>query len=116
MRRTFSFATTSAVAMVLALFYLLTPASGVAFASEQRLSATSPSMVEQKSAEEILAIKDRVAEWLKTCMSDWDQATHMTKNEWRTTCQRVAAERGKFMLESPTMEPVAKGGAKTRQR
>jgi hypothetical protein len=54
-----------------------------------------------KSAEDIKAIKERVAEWLKTCLTDWDRATHMTTKEWRVTCQRVASERGKFLLETP---------------
>jgi len=54
-----------------------------------------------KSPEEIRAIKERVADWLKTCLADWDRATHMTANEWRTTCNRVAAERGKRLLNEP---------------
>ena len=29
---------------------------------------------------------------LKTCLSDWNRATHMTSAEWRTICQRVAAD------------------------
>ena len=26
----------------------------------------------------------------------------MTKKEWRTTCERVAAERGKFLIDDPS--------------
>jgi hypothetical protein len=44
-------------------------------------------------------IDARVAEWLKTCLADWDSETHMSKGEWRATCQRVAAERRKFLIE-----------------
>jgi hypothetical protein len=55
-----------------------------------------------KSPEEVQAIKERVADWLKTCLADWDRATHMTSVEWRTTCQRVAADRQKFLLEDPS--------------
>jgi hypothetical protein len=44
-------------------------------------------------------IDDRVAEWLKTCLADWDSETHMSKAEWRSTCQRVSAERRKFLIE-----------------
>jgi hypothetical protein len=55
-----------------------------------------------KSPDEVQAIKERVADWLKTCLSDWDRATHMTSSEWRTTCQRVAADRQKFLLEDPS--------------
>ena len=39
------------------------------------------------------------AEYLDACMKDWDAATHMTKEEWRRTCQRVANERAKFRGE-----------------
>jgi len=54
-----------------------------------------------RSAEDVKEIKERIAFWLKTCLADWDAATHMSKGEWRTTCNRVATERGAFMLESP---------------
>jgi hypothetical protein len=54
-----------------------------------------------KSADDIKQIKETVAAWLKTCLTDWDAETHMTRKEWRTTCERVAAERGKFLLEKP---------------
>jgi hypothetical protein len=30
----------------------------------------------------------KLAEWLTTCLKDWDAATHMTRKEWRTTCER----------------------------
>ena len=39
--------------------------------------------------------------WLKTCLQDWDTATHMSKEQWRTTCERVSKERGKFLHETP---------------
>jgi hypothetical protein len=74
--------------------------SATAFAQSNRPSSPTPPA--QKSAAEVQAIKDRVAEWLKTCMADWDQATHMSKKEWQTTCERVATERGKFLLDDPS--------------
>jgi len=52
-----------------------------------------------KSSASHKEIDDRVAAWLKTCLSDWDRETHMSKGEWRATCQRVAAERRKFLIE-----------------
>src|SRR5436190_8031258 len=61
----------------------------------------------EKSPEQIAEIKGRVAFWLKTCLEDWDAATHMTRKEWRTTCERVAAERGKFLLENPDQLPMS---------
>jgi hypothetical protein len=63
--------------------------------------AKSPPSSGAKSAEDIKQINETVAAWLKTCMTDWDAQTHMTRKEWRTTCERVAAERGKFLLETP---------------
>ena len=63
-----------------------------------------------KPPEEVKAIKERVADWLKQCLNDWDRATHMTKGEWRTTCHRVAADRGKFLLENPDPKPVSDKG------
>jgi hypothetical protein len=31
----------------------------------------------------------------------------MTRNEWRTICNRVAIERGKFLLENPDQLPMS---------
>ncbi len=30
---------------------------------------------------------------LESCMAKWDPGTHMTKEAWRETCQRVSDER-----------------------
>jgi predicted DNA-binding protein (MmcQ/YjbR family) len=51
-----------------------------------------------KSTAEIQAIKERSEAWLKTCLEDWDAATHMSKNEWRTVCRRVTVERENFLI------------------
>jgi len=56
---------------------------------------------EDKSPEQVQEIKKRSADWLKTCLGDWDAQTHMTKAEWRTTCQRVSKEREQFLLSTP---------------
>ena len=56
-----------------------------------------------KSAEEVQIIKQRAAEWLTTCLGDWDEQTHMSKTEWRTTCERVARERGYFQLSTASI-------------
>jgi hypothetical protein len=61
----------------------------------------SPTPQPSKSAKDIQEIKERVAFWLTTCLTDWDAATHMTPKEWRTTCTRVAAEREKLLLQDP---------------
>ena len=54
-----------------------------------------------KSVEDIQSIKRRAAEWLTTCLGDWDAQTHMSKSEWRTTCERVSREREQFLLNTP---------------
>ena len=54
-----------------------------------------------KSAEQIKDIETRVSYWRTTCLDDWDAATHMSKKEWRTTCERVAIERRQFLLQDP---------------
>jgi len=54
-----------------------------------------------KSGEEIQAIKQRAADWLTTCLGDWDAQTHMTKSEWQITCKRVSKEREQFLLKTP---------------
>jgi hypothetical protein len=53
------------------------------------------------SPEQVQEIKKRSTEWLKTCLGDWDAQTHMSKAEWRTTCQRVSKEREQFLLSTP---------------
>ncbi len=32
-------------------------------------------------------------ETIESCMKSWDPGTHMTKEAWRTTCERIKAER-----------------------
>jgi hypothetical protein len=54
-----------------------------------------------KTTEEVQTIKQRSAEWLTTCLADWDAQTHMTKTEWRATCERVSKEREQFLLNTP---------------
>ncbi len=41
----------------------------------------------------------RGAQYLDQCLGDWEPATHMTKQEWRHTCERVARERLEFLME-----------------
>jgi hypothetical protein len=76
-------------------------------------SVERPSSAAGKSADEVKAIDERVAYWRKTCLQDWDAATHMTRTEWRTTCERVAAERRTFLLQNPDSFSM---DGKSRQR
>jgi len=83
------------------------------FAQSAQGPASSPSPA-RGSPEEVEAIKERVSSWLKTCLQDWDTATHMSPREWEVTCQRVANERGKFLLENSDTSLIM--GPKGRQR
>jgi hypothetical protein len=53
------------------------------------------------SPEQVQEIKKRSADWQKTCLADWDAQTHMSKAEWRTTCDRVSKEREQFLVDTP---------------
>lgn len=44
------------------------------------------------------ALLDEAAR-VKECMKQWDRSTHMTRQEWETTCRRVAKERVKHLRE-----------------
>ena len=70
----------------------------------------------EKSAGEIADVKQRVADWLKTCLTDWDRETYMTKSEWNTTCKRVAAERERFLLANPDMAKADESDPRLRRR
>jgi hypothetical protein len=78
------------------------------------LGFTGVAFAQQPTDQE--AINKRVAEWLKTCLSDWDRSTHMNNREWRATCERVASERAKFLLEHPDASSVFLEGTKGRPK
>ena len=85
-------------------------ADGTAFAQ------SSPHPSAGKAAEDTKAMNDALHYWLKTCLADWDQATHMTKSEWRTTCKRVAEERRTFLPNTPDASSIGTRGAATLER
>ena len=84
----------------IACLLVLITFSEMAFAAEAPSSTLPQSSASGKSAKETADIKERVAFWLNTCLTDWDAATHMTRKEWRSVCHRVAAERGTFLLQN----------------
>jgi hypothetical protein len=47
------------------------------------------------------------ADYLDSCMKDWDTETHMTRDQWRRTCQRVASERARFRAEQDEINAAA---------
>jgi hypothetical protein len=36
---------------------------------------------------------------LESCMKRWDPGTHMTKEEWRNSCQNITKERGPYLKD-----------------
>ena len=44
-------------------------------------------------------------ETLETCMSRWDEKTHMTKDDWRRTCKRVSDERSEYLRKQGALPP-----------
>jgi hypothetical protein len=82
-----------------ALTWSLVP---VAVAIAAALALAAPKPAEAQVAEGALqAGSDRSAAYFAQCLLDWDATTHMTKQEWSRTCQRVVRERGDF-LSKPT--------------
>ena len=81
---------------------------GIALAEPgQRSKNPSPLPIAAEGAsQDSQSVGERVAQWLKTCLEDWDAATHMSRKEWRTTCERVSQERGKFLRETPSSKPA----------
>lgn len=54
--------------------------------TKQTKQAPADSRAEARDAEQ----------YFTKCMTDWDAATHMTKQEWAKTCRRVSINRAKF--------------------
>ena len=88
---------------------LILLSSGVALA--QPAQPTTPAI---KTAEEIREIDERVAFWLKTCLGDWDPATHMSRSEWKTTCHRRIGGAQEISAQDPASFTIS--GPKPRQR
>jgi hypothetical protein len=72
----------------------------VAIAAAPALAAPKPAEAQvAEGAPEVGS--DRSAVYLAQCLLDWDAGTHMTKQEWSRTCQRVVRERGDFLRKAP---------------
>ena len=73
-----------------------------------------------KFVEEVQAMKQRAPEdWLAACLADWDAQTHMSKIEWRISCERVSRERGYFQLSTASVmatRPAGQIGARSTNR
>ena len=69
--------------------------------SDQRPSRLYASLRSSAPGEigDLKGIDQHVAEWLRTCLADWDQDTHLTRDEWRASCRRVAEDRKHFLFD-----------------
>jgi hypothetical protein len=84
--------------LLVALFLLA--ACGVSSAqSGKREGSPSPSSAVQEPSLSPAEIRERSAQYLTDCVSDWDKGTHMSKKDWTRTCRRVVQRRVDFMLQ-----------------
>jgi len=58
------------------------------------------------------AAKARAKENIADCMRLWDAATHMTKQQWARTCERIQSRLENLNIES--LEPMGTGLRKKR--
>jgi len=88
-------------------------------ATPEAAAPVEKSTVEAKAvlvkAPEVKATKDTAANWLKTCLADWDRETHMSKGEWVTTCRRVSSEREKFLFEDAAKASRSRASTNARR-
>jgi hypothetical protein len=59
--------------------------------------------------QEMQAIRDSNARYVAQCLRDWDKETHMSKEERKRACQRLADDREDYMLEYPTSKTTPEG-------
>ena len=58
------------------------------------------------------AAKARAKQNIAECMGMWDAATHMTKQQWARTCERIQTRLENLNIES--LEPMRTGFPKKR--
>ena len=67
---------------------LVQPAQVLLIAEDAPSQPPDPATSTEDVQERYLA-----TETIESCMKSWDPGTHMTKEAWRTTCERIKAER-----------------------
>jgi hypothetical protein len=60
---------------------------------------------------EIKSVKARAKENIAECLRMWDAGTHMTKQQWARTCERIQSR-----LESLTIENLEPMGTALRKK
>ena len=78
----------------------------------------NPETPADEPVDEVQTIEQRGPEdWLTTsCLVDWDAQTHMTKTEWRRTCERLSRERAYLQLNAPSVLSVGVSARGPRRR
>ena len=94
---------------------ILALASAPAFAQSVARPKRLAAVATEKSAKDIQEENERAASWLKTCLEDWDAATHMTHKEWQATCNRVTVERKDFLIANPNAFLMKNYGSRPKQ-
>jgi hypothetical protein len=64
----------------------------IASAAEQ---SDTPNAASQSATQE--RPNTHATESIEACMAKWDPGTHMTKEQWRETCQRIKDEREPYV-------------------
>ena len=78
----------SVSAVALPAARLVQPAQVLLIAEDAPSQAPDPATSTDAVQERYLA-----TESIESCMKSWDPGTHMSKEAWRTTCERIKAER-----------------------
>jgi hypothetical protein len=74
-------------------------------------STAAPANPKSPAADDKTA-KARAKENIADCMRLWDAATHMTKQQWARTCERIQTRLENLSIES--LEPMRTGLPKKR--
>jgi hypothetical protein len=57
------------------------------------IAEDAPSQPDAATSTEDVQERYLATETIESCMKSWDPGTHMSKEAWRTTCERIKAER-----------------------
>jgi len=100
--------------VVIAVLSLVLSAGGVlAQAGMPIPGASSPAATPaspKSPAGDDTSAKARAKEHIADCMRLWDAATHMTKQQWARTCERIQSRLENLSIES--LEPRGAGSRK----
>ena len=102
--------------VIIAFLSLVLSAGGVlAQAGTSTPGASSPAArppARNRPRADDKSAKARAKENIADCMRLWDAATHMTKQQWARTCERIQSRLENLSIES--LEPMGTGLRKKR--